>query len=78
MDVPFRMPTFDVDGPRAEYFEEEPYEPMVDCGQHDRDIDMLVAIGELHRCAVCGCTELTACPGGCVWATPTLCSRCVA
>ncbi|WP_447979068.1 hypothetical protein [Candidatus Nitrospira bockiana] len=28
-------------------------------------------------CRVCGCTELAACPGGCVWAEPDLCSRCV-
>lgn len=28
-------------------------------------------------CAACGCCLHRACPGGCVWATPTLCSRCV-
>jgi hypothetical protein len=28
-------------------------------------------------CVGCGCTEGNACEGGCVWATPTLCSRCV-
>jgi hypothetical protein len=27
-------------------------------------------------CRVCGCTDERACPGGCVWAEPNLCSRC--
>ncbi len=27
-------------------------------------------------CAVCGCTPERACPGGCVWIEPDLCSRC--
>lgn len=29
------------------------------------------------QCRVCGCTNDRACPGGCVWAEPDLCSRCV-
>jgi hypothetical protein len=29
------------------------------------------------QCRKCGCTNRQACPGGCVWATPDLCSRCV-
>ena len=28
-------------------------------------------------CLGCGCCAHRACPGGCVWATPTLCSRCL-
>ncbi len=28
-------------------------------------------------CHACGCSDDHGCPGGCVWATPTLCSRCV-
>lgn len=32
--------------------------------------------GQSH-CRVCGCSEFNACPGGCIWATPDLCSRCV-
>lgn len=27
-------------------------------------------------CRRCGCTEFSACPGGCVWVEPDLCSRC--
>lgn len=29
-----------------------------------------------RRCRACGCTDEQACPGGCHWITPTLCSRC--
>lgn len=36
-----------------------------------------IADGVEHACAVCGCSESRACSGGCVWATPNLCSRCV-
>ena len=47
----------------------------------ERDLDDLGLPGyedELEpRCRACGCTESHACPGGCVWATPDLCSRCV-
>jgi len=32
---------------------------------------------ESPQCLSCGCTDDNACEGGCVWATPTLCSRCV-
>ncbi len=28
-------------------------------------------------CLGCGCSEDNPCEGGCVWATPDLCSRCV-
>ena len=27
-------------------------------------------------CRVCGCTEYDACPGGCGWAEPDLCTSC--
>ena len=29
-----------------------------------------------EKCWVCGCTDNHACPGGCYWALPGLCSRC--
>ena len=29
-----------------------------------------------RRCRVCGCTDERACPGGCHWITPDLCSEC--
>lgn len=30
-----------------------------------------------RSCSVCGCTEVSACPRGCSWVGPNLCSRCV-
>jgi len=38
--------------------------------------ERMAAAGD-RQCANCGCTESRACPGGCIWATETLCSRCV-
>lgn len=32
---------------------------------------------EEPTCRVCGCTEDNACPGGCYWVEPDLCSQCV-
>jgi hypothetical protein len=29
-----------------------------------------------ERCSECGCTEEAACPGGCYWVEPGLCSAC--
>lgn len=29
-----------------------------------------------RACRECGCTEASACPGGCYWVEPDLCSRC--
>ena len=29
-----------------------------------------------RKCRVCGCTWFHACPGGCYWVEPDLCSRC--
>jgi hypothetical protein len=30
----------------------------------------------VRQCRGCGCTDLHACPGGCSWVAPDLCSRC--
>ncbi len=38
---------------------------------------MRIAAGEERACLACGCSETRACSGGCIWATPNLCSRCV-
>lgn len=52
------------------------------CGPQDAEMD-LEDLGmpgfedNGPHCQICGCSEFNACPGGCVWATPTLCSRCV-
>lgn len=29
------------------------------------------------KCKICGCTDDNACPGGCYWVEPRLCSACV-
>lgn len=34
-------------------------------------------VGPETFCRGCGCSELRACPGGCIWATHDLCSACV-
>jgi hypothetical protein len=36
-----------------------------------------IAAGVEHACACCGCSESRSCSTGCLWATDTLCSRCV-
>lgn len=33
--------------------------------------------GEERACLGCGCSETRSCSGGCIWATPTVCSRCM-
>lgn len=38
--------------------------------------DEWVLADEEPACQVCGCTDAQACEGGCMWVTPTLCSRC--
>jgi hypothetical protein len=35
-----------------------------------------IAAGEELACRSCGCSESKACPGGCHWAKPGLCSAC--
>jgi hypothetical protein len=36
-----------------------------------------IAAGAERACLHCGCSESRSCSGGCIWATPNLCSRCV-
>jgi hypothetical protein len=38
---------------------------------------IVLPTGEM-TCRVCGCSDSRACEGGCFWAAPNLCSRCVA
>lgn len=52
-------------------------------GVEQEDIDRHLAGDEPYpddddvpRCRVCGCTDEEACPGGCIWAAPDLCSKC--
>lgn len=32
--------------------------------------------GDIATGRECGCSELAACPGGCIWVEPDLCSHC--
>lgn len=36
----------------------------------------VIAVLKGDACEKCGCTEERACPGGCSWVRPGLCSRC--
>ena len=38
---------------------------------------LLMEASSEGRCALCGCRQLAACPGGCFWVVPGLCSSCV-
>lgn len=33
-------------------------------------------VGSIRKCRVCGCSDFHACPGGCFWVEPDLCSAC--
>ena len=54
--------------------------------EHDEGIDddrAFEEVGAMEEydpehwvCRCCGCSASDPCPGGCVWATPELCSRC--
>ena len=42
----------------------------------DAVLAQLADLAPLGRCAVCGCTDDDACPGGCRWVADDLCSAC--
>lgn len=48
--------------------------PEAFAGDMPRRLD-LVSIG-VQSCRECGCTDNHACPGGCSWEEPDLCSSC--
>jgi hypothetical protein len=35
-----------------------------------------IICAEARACRCCGCTDAQACPGGCSWVDPDLCSQC--
>ena len=57
-----------------DFFEDEFPEDLV---FDDDDAPETFSPGGVAVCQACGCSEVDPCPGGCVWATPELCSRCV-
>jgi hypothetical protein len=52
---------------------------LYDGGMHVFDPEAETEPSPLEEpaCVRCGCTYTSPCPGGCVWATEDLCSRCV-
>lgn len=44
--------------------------------QAEADRQARIAAGEEEVCAFCGCSDTSACPGGCYWVEPGLCSQC--
>lgn len=44
--------------------------------QAEADRQARIAAGEEEVCRVCGCSDTMACPGGCTWVEPGLCSKC--
>jgi hypothetical protein len=50
---------------------------MEECARKEFARQLRIVQGGEIACARCGCSETRACSGGCCWATPTLCSRCV-
>jgi hypothetical protein len=50
---------------------------MKECARKEFARQLRIARGEEQACAGCGCSETRGCSGGCLWATETLCSRCI-
>jgi hypothetical protein len=42
-----------------------------------KTLEMIMGESEDDSCAICGCTDDHACPEGCFWVAPGLCSACV-
>lgn len=60
----------DKGNPEADAFMEE-------CARREFARQLRIAAGGEQACARCGCSETRACSQFCVWATASLCSRCV-
>jgi len=72
-------PVAPCDHPCLEFLEaQRDYEtfPEYECDYDENARRARIAAGIEHRCAGCGCSESLPCPGGCIWATSNLCSRC--
>ena len=65
-------------GRAVEPFDED-YEPVEgeEIALREEDYEPELCGCDGPHCLRCGCCEHQACEGGCVWATPALCSRCV-
>jgi hypothetical protein len=60
-------------------FSEEEFRLLLEhgLGLDDEEIDSAVDEAQQPSCRICACTQERACAGGCSWAEPDLCSRCV-
>jgi len=56
---------------------QEAREFMKECAGREFERQMRIAAGEERACAGCGCSESRSCRRQCVWATESLCSRCI-
>lgn len=61
---------------RVDMDEEQRLQELTDA-EREEERQQRIADGVEFACVVCGCSDTRACDGGCVWATPGLCSRCV-
>jgi hypothetical protein len=52
-------------------------EAMQEAARREFARQMRIAAGQERVCLGCGCSESRSCSGLCIWATRTLCSRCV-
>jgi hypothetical protein len=71
---------FGVEPPTDAELEDGLAEPFVPTGEmylREAERQASIAAGIEAVCACCGCSDSRSCPGGCIWATTTLCSRCV-
>lgn len=50
--------------------------PGFDSDAFEDERQRRITAGLEMECRVCGCSDTRACPGGCIWAAPFLCSRC--
>lgn len=60
----------------ADHFGEMEFNQFDDTQQALDWIDDLAPFEALAHCRLCGCTDMQACPGGCYWIEPDLCSAC--
>jgi hypothetical protein len=51
-------------------------EEMEKRARFEYERQMRIIAGVEKACQVCWCSETRACSGGCIWAKPTICSRC--
>jgi hypothetical protein len=69
------LPTYEAEQEDEEFLDETDMISTEEAAELVRRIS--IDAGVEHVCAGCGCSQSNPCAGGCIWATETLCSRCV-